>query len=119
MNTSQSGAAGEEAAARYLEKKGYTIVQRNYRRVCGEIDLIALDGKTLVFVEVKKRASAAFGGPFGAVTASKQHKIANTAYYFIKEKCPKFDSIRFDVVGLLGEQITHIENAFLPRRGTF
>ena len=119
MNTTQSGALGEDAAYHYLTAKKYRIVARNYRKPCGEIDLIALDGKTLVFVEVKKRASRAFGGPILAVTPAKQHKIALTAQYFIKENAPKFDSIRFDVVCLLPGQTEHIENAFIPRRGTF
>ena len=118
MNTTQSGALGEEAACQFLQAKKYRIIARNYRRPCGEIDLIAYDKKTLVFVEVKKRASRAFGGPISAVTVSKQHKIAQTAYYFIKEKAPKFDSIRFDVVCLLPGELEHIENAFTPRRGT-
>ena len=119
MNTTQSGALGEEIAGRYLAEKGYRILTRNFRKPCGEIDLIALDGKTLVFVEVKKRASLAFGGPIAAVTAAKQHKIALTAQQYIKKNAPKFDSIRFDVVCLLPEQIEHIKNAFIPRRGTF
>ena len=119
MNTKQSGAQGEEAACEYLTQKGLRVLVRNYRKACGEIDIIALDGKTLVFAEVKKRASAAFGGPMAAVTVSKQRKIAQTAQYFIKENAPKFDSIRFDVVCLLPGEITHIENAFIPPRGTF
>jgi len=119
MNTTQSGALGEEAACRYLMTKKYRILARNYRKSCGEIDLIALDGKTLVFVEVKKRASLAFGGPIMAVTAAKQHKIALTAQYFIKENTLKFDSIRFDVICLLPGKTEHIENAFIPQRGTF
>lgn len=119
MNTTQSGHQGEEAAATYLASKGYQIVARNYRRSCGEIDLIVRAQKKLIFVEVKKRASAAFGGPMGAVTPTKQHKIALTAQYYIKENAPKFDSIRFDVVCLLPGQITHVENAFIPQRGTF
>ena len=119
MNTKQSGALGEDTACNYLTRKGYRILTRNYRKPCGEIDLIALDGKTLVFVEVKKRASRAFGGPAAAVTIAKQNKIVLTAQYFIKENAPKFDSIRFDVVCLLPGEIEHIENAFIPRRGTF
>ena len=119
MNTTQSGALGEDAACSYLTHKGYRLLARNFRKPCGEIDLIMSDGKTLVFVEVKKRASRAFGGPVAAVTAAKQHKIALTAQYFIKENAPKFDSIRFDVVCLLPGETEHIENAFIPRRGTF
>lgn len=119
MNTQQSGVAGEQAACDYLAAKKYRIVARNYRKPCGEIDIIAFNGKTLVFVEVKKRASRAFGGPIAAVTAAKQRRITLTAYYFIKENAPKFDSIRFDVVCLLPGELEHIENAFTPQRGTF
>ena len=119
MNTTQSGALGEQSACKHLISKGYRIIARNYRKPCGEIDLIALDKKTLVFVEVKKRTSRAFGGPAAAVTASKQQKIALAAQYYIKENTLKFDSIRFDVICLLPGQIEHIENAFIPRRGTF
>ena len=92
---------------------------RNYRKPCGEIDIIAMQRDMLVFVEVKKRASQAFGGPILAVTPAKQHKIALTAQHFIKENAPKFDSIRFDVVCLLPGKIEHICNAFTPQRGTF
>ncbi len=117
-HTTQLGADGEERACAFLQKRGLRIVARNYRQRCGEIDLVALDGKTLVFVEVKRRATGAFGGPMAAVTPSKQGKIARTAERFIQEKRPKFDSIRFDVVCLLGEEITHLPNAFIPPRGT-
>ena len=118
MNTCQSGALGEEAACNYLKKQGMTILARNYRKPCGEIDIVALAGRTLVFAEVKKRATGAFGGPLAAVTAAKQHKITLSAECYIKENTPKFDSIRFDVVCLLAGKITHIPNAFSPRRGT-
>lgn len=118
MNTLQNGTQGEDAACNYLQQLGYRILQRNYRKPCGEIDIIAQDQKTLVFVEVKKRASRAFGGPIAAVTLSKQHKIALTAQHYLKENAPKFDSIRFDVVCLLPGQLEHITNAFFPPRGT-
>lgn len=111
------GAQAENLAAHFLQKKGYKILDRNYRKTCGEIDLIALDGKTLVFAEVKSRSSAAFGGPLAAITKSKQNKISATALLYIKEKAPKFDSIRFDAVCLLDGEITHLPNAFFPPRG--
>ncbi len=118
MNTTQNGARGEDSAQKYLQSKGYRILARNYRKSCGEIDLIALDGKTLVFAEVKARATEAFGGPLAAITTAKQNKIARTAQLYIKENSPKFDSIRFDTICLLGGELTHIPNAFTPRRGT-
>ncbi|MBQ7908147.1 MAG: YraN family protein [Elusimicrobiaceae bacterium] len=118
MNTTQNGAMAEEKAASFLQQKGCRILARNYRKACGEIDLIVLDGKTLVFAEVKKRATQAFGGPLAAITKSKQHKIVQTAELYIKEFSPKFDSIRFDAICLLGEEVTHIPHAFTPRRST-
>ena len=79
MNT--QGRAGEEQAARFLTARGWRILEKNYAAPCGEIDLIALDGKTLVFVEVKARAYSAFGGPLAAVTPAKQRRIAQTAAF--------------------------------------
>ncbi len=119
MNTLQSGNQGEDSACRYLTQKGYRILARNYRKPCGEIDIIATDKKTLVFVEVKKRASNAFGGPIAAVTRAKQHKIILTAQCYLKENAPKFDNIRFDVVCLLPGKIEHIEQAFFAQQNTF
>lgn len=116
MNT--TGQAGEARAATFLEGKGYRILARNYRVRGGEIDLVAQDKKTLVFVEVKARSYTAFGGPLAAVTPAKQRKIALAATQFLKEKSLKFDSIRFDVVCVLPEQIDHLEGAFTPARTT-
>ena len=116
MNT--SGQQGEAKAAAYLTAKGYRILARNFAAVGGEIDIVAQDGKTLVFVEVKTRAYEAFGGPIGAVTQSKQQKIARAATQYIKANGLKFDRIRFDIVGVLPEKIEHVENAFSPARTT-
>ena len=118
MNTTQNGALAEHKAQAFLQQKGYRILARNYRKTCGEIDIIAQERKTLVFVEVKNRATAAFGGPLTAITKSKQNKIAQTAALYIKENAPKFDSIRFDAICLLGKEIMHIPNAFTPQRST-
>ena len=119
MNTSAKGHAGEEEAANFLTSKGYRILARNYRGRGGEIDIIAQYKKTLVFVEVKARAYEAFGGPLLAVTPAKQHKVALTAAQFLKANAVKFDSIRFDVVCVLPQGITHIEGAFQPARTTY
>lgn len=118
MNTTQAGALGEEQAARYLQQKGWTIKERNFSAPAGEIDIIAQDKKTLVFVEVKTRAYRAYGGPLAAVTPAKQKKIAQTALAYLKAKGLKFDSIRFDVLCVLPEGIEHVPNAFFPPRTT-
>lgn len=116
MNT--LGQAGEAQALQYLQNQGYKRIAQNFSGRYGEIDLIVSKGKTLVFVEVKQRTGTAFGGALGAVTKTKQHKIALTAAEFIKENGLKFDSIRFDVICITGGEITHIENAFFPPRMT-
>ncbi|MBO7191553.1 MAG: YraN family protein [Elusimicrobiaceae bacterium] len=118
MTTRQTGQAGEAQAAAFLEAKGYQIVARNFLVPGGELDLVAYDKKTLVFVEVKKRASTAFGGPVAAVTRTKQKRVALAALQFLKAKSPKFDSIRFDVICVLPQGIEHILNAFSPERTT-
>ncbi len=118
MNTTQAGFLAEDKAVALLLSKGHRIIARNYRQQCGEIDIISYDGKTLVFSEVKQRKSDAFGGPIAAITKRKQNKIVQTAVLYIKENAPKFDSIRFDAICLLGEQATHIPNAFTPTRST-
>ncbi len=116
MNTKQTGQAGEEQAALFLQQKGYQIVARNFRIPQGELDLVATTHKTLVFVEVKTRSYEAFGGPLAAVTPAKQKRLLLAALEYIKMKSPKFDSIRFDVVCVLPNGIEHIENAFTPSR---
>ncbi len=118
MNTTAAGALGEEQAARYLRQKGWAILERNFSAPGGEIDIIAQDKKTLVFVEVKTRAYSAYGGPLAAVTPAKQKKIAQTATAYLKEKGLKFDSIRFDVLCVLPQGIEHVPNAFFPPRTT-
>ena len=116
MNT--QGRAGEEQAARFLTDRGWRILEKNYTAPCGEIDLIALDGKTLVFVEVKARAYRAFGGPLAAVTPAKQRRIARTAALYVAGKRLKFDSIRFDVVCILPDKTELVCHAFIPPRTT-
>lgn len=115
---SKKGTAGEEQAARLLKDKKYKILHRNYAAKTGEIDIICSAGGTLVFVEVKDRATDAYGGGAAAVNKAKQQKIANTAAVYIKEKKPVFDSARFDVIVITGGKAEHIESAFFPPRMT-
>ncbi len=111
------GVAGEKEAERFLKKKGYRIIARNYRTRHGEIDLIALDGDTLVFVEVKTRGSDNFGLPQEAVDRRKRAHITKVSKYFLAENHGfKDHNVRFDVVGLTVEggilRVEHISNAF-------
>lgn len=112
MNNFVLGRFGEDEAIKYLKKHKYKILERNFSCALGEIDIIAQDGEFLVFVEVKARNSAKFGLPREAVDIFKQRKIINTALYYQKIK-RKLDSlVRFDVVEILGNEITLIQNAF-------
>ena len=96
----KTGKKGEELAADFLTKAGYRIIERNYRCVFGEIDIVAEEGNTLVFVEVKSRRSASYGEPQLAVGYRKQRKISTVALNYIEEKQRQGSSARFDVVSI-------------------
>jgi putative endonuclease len=106
------GVDGEDRAARYLESLGCKIVERSFRAKVGEIDLIVEDGDALVFVEVKARTKDGYGGPEAAVTYRKRRKIAKTAAFYLMTKRKRPKSVRFDVVAILDEGITHLKDAF-------
>ena len=113
QNKRSIGTDREAMAAEYLEKKGYTILEKNYRCRVGEIDIVASKDNFCVFVEVKYRKSAAYGLPQEAVGVKKQRTIAFVAnYYLMEKKFPSNQPVRFDVIAILGNEITHIENAF-------
>lgn len=114
MNKRSVGAYWEGRVTEYLRMQGYTILYRNYRTRYSEIDIIAQDRKELTFIEVKYRKDNSAGDPLEAVTYSKQNKIYNAARFFLKENGYDVEntSIRFDVIGILGDKITHIKNAF-------
>jgi putative endonuclease len=92
------GIAGEEAAVQYLCQHGYRILERNYRCRFGEIDLIARDGQTLVFVEVKTRRSQSYGPAAGAVTIEKQRHLIKASQVYLMQRKKTGEFCRFDVV---------------------
>ena len=92
------GKLGEELAAAELERRGYAILARRYRTRFGEIDIVARDGETLVFVEVKARAGGEFGGAAAAVTGWKQRKVALMAMDYLARHRLEDQACRFDVV---------------------
>jgi putative endonuclease len=110
------GRDGEQIAEKYLRKKGYRLVERNYRCPLGELDLIALDRRVIVFVEVKTRVDESYGPPLESVHPRKQQKMIGAAQYFLSQHKLQDREARFDVVGvsLTGDTpvIEHIENAF-------
>lgn len=117
MNHIHFGDMGEETAAEYLRKKGYIIVTQKYRSQIGEIDIIANNKGTIVFVEVKTRRNTAFGFPAEAVTYSKRQKLIKTALCYLKQTHQENSACRFDVVEVLSPQgkkvqVNHIIDAF-------
>ena len=113
MNKREVGSRYEETAAAFLQKKGLHILEKNFRCRQGEIDLVCREGKELVFTEVKYRSDASFGSPFEAVDLRKQEKIRRTAlFYLCRYGYPENTPCRFDVVGITGDSIQLIRNAF-------
>jgi putative endonuclease len=112
----QQGADGETLAARFLERNGMRILERNYRYHRGEIDMIADDGGELVFVEVKTRRSTTYGEPEEAVTPRKQEQLRAIAEGYLAERGIENTPCRFDVVAILRQRdtitIKHVKDAF-------
>lgn len=118
--TKALGDRGERAAARYLARVGYKIVTRKHKNRFGEIDLIALDGDCLVFVEVKTRRSDAAGLPVEAIDFKKRRKLTQVALAYLKRHHWLDRSARFDVVTILWPEgsrkpiVEHYRHAFFP-----
>jgi len=112
----QFGLHGEDLAVRALERAGYAILARRYRVRAGEIDVVALDGRCLVFVEVKSRQNRRFGGAAVAVTPWKRRKIVAVAAEYLARHRVDAGACRFDVVTVASEpdgpRVTIIRNAF-------
>lgn len=112
MNKRAFGAEGENAARAYLTAKGAKILEMNFRRAPGEIDIIAKMKKTILFVEVKRRSNLRFGRPSEAVNPAKQAHILRTAMLYLQENGIEDAPVRFDIVEILPDGVNHIENAF-------
>lgn len=116
----RTGSAGESIAEAFLREKGYTIIDRNWRCAVGEIDLVAIDGEYLAFVEVKTRRSSIAGSAVEAVTSAKGQRLLAAAEWFIAEH-PAYGELiwRIDLVAISQsqtgsvERIDHIQNAIL------
>jgi putative endonuclease len=111
------GREGERLAELFLKTKGYKLVERNYRCRGGEVDLIVLDRRVVVFVEVKTRTDHEFGNPLEAVEPRKQRRMILAAQLFLHQKKLHERDARFDVVGISwpGSKplVEHIQNAFV------
>ena len=111
------GKLGEELAVNYLIEKGYEILERNWRNIHKEIDIIARDGKDLVVVEVKTRQNDENGEPDMAVTRKKQTRLISAANAYLFQNSLDINT-RFDIISIIMKDnspvINHIEDAFLP-----
>lgn len=106
------GRKGERMACRLLLREGFDVLARRYRGSSGELDLIALEGETLVFVEVKTRTTREFGEPWEFVDWQKQQKLRRTAEEFIADHDLGEYAYRFDIVSIIGKEVTLFRNAF-------
>ncbi len=112
-NSRRIGADHESIAVRYLKENGYTILKRNYRVRCGEIDIIAQRDGYIVFIEVKYRSNTHTGTPGESVDHRKQRQISKVAMYYLNQYGYGIDTaVRFDVITMTGDKIVHIENAY-------
>lgn len=118
MTNKEFGALGERFAAEYLKKRGYKILEKNYKNMLGEIDIIARDGEEVVFIEVKTRSGSPYLSGMYSVDKRKQFHIMRTAaLYMSAKKCklqPRFDVVEVEAVRFEGvlKSINHIKAAF-------
>ena len=107
-----SGRLAEDLAARFLERHGLAVVARNFRCRGGELDLVCRDANTLVFVEVRLRRNAAYGGAAESITARKQRRVVLAARHYLATHRQSERACRFDCVLLDGEKIDWLRDAF-------
>ncbi|MFP4475468.1 MAG: YraN family protein [Desulfatibacillaceae bacterium] len=116
QNPYTKGRKGEDIAVHTLVARGYKILERNWRGRAGEVDVIAKKGRTLVFVEVKARASSRYGNPKEAVHPEKQRRISMVALEYLKSTGHSKAGARFDVVAIRTDtqppEVEVVENAF-------
>lgn len=110
--TIERGAWSETRAVELLVRKGYRIVERNFRCKTGELDIIARDHGVLVFIEVRSRTDARHGQAVEMVTVAKQRKVTRVAMQYISYRRPLFDEARFDVIGITAGEVVHIVDAW-------
>jgi putative endonuclease len=119
VRAQRSGSIGEDAAARFLTRLGYEILGRNFKTRFGEVDIIARDGGTIVYVEVKRRESAHHGSAAEFVDPSKRARVAGAARIYAAKHHLSESSTRFDVIAIDGvapnEQVRHHKGAFDAR----
>lgn len=117
IENQQLGNIGEDTAVKYLKRQGYRILERNFRLKLGEIDIIALDNKELVFVEVKTRDSNNYEFLVSSVNKNKEKRLIKTASYYMQKKNLEDITGRFDIIFVTGSnghmEIEHLKDAFM------
>lgn len=106
--------ASEDRAVRELRGRGYEILERNFRCKLGELDVVARDGDTLVFVEVRSRGSAAFGDALAQIGTAKQRQVTRVAQVWLRARGQLRARCRFDVVGVTGGEVALVRDAWRP-----
>ena len=116
MRQHETGLRGESQAEEYLCQRGMQVLDRRFRAEDGEIDLVMLDGETVVFVEVKARPSARAGMGLMAVTPAKQRRMTHAALAYLVEREWMARPVRFDVVEITARGVLYVPNAFMAAR---
>ena len=116
MNTRRAGYAGEEQAAGYLSRNGYQIVERNFSKRSGEVDIVAVEGGTIAFCEVKSWERMPMSGLEQALSRRKQGRIVRTSLWYLQEH-PEFADLqpRFDLIFVSHGRVQHLKNVFGER----
>ncbi len=112
MNKTQIGRKNEKKAAEYLKSLGFEILKTNYSTRYGEIDIIAKQDKTVVFVEVRSRKNLSYGYPEESINEAKINRIKKTAEIFLLDFQESFEDVRFDLISVINQSIRHIQDAF-------
>jgi putative endonuclease len=110
--TIATGADNEDVAETYLRRRGYRIIERNFKTKIGELDIVARDGGVLCFVEVRSRTNPKFGDAIETVDHIKRARISRMAQLYLTWRRPELDLVRFDVLGITGDRVTLIRDAW-------
>lgn len=113
-STTAIGAHAEILAAQLLRRAGLNILERNFRCKAGELDIVAADGDTLVFVEVRSRGDADHGHAGDTIGYAKRRQVARVAAYYLALRVPPYAQCRFDVIAITGGCVEHLRDAWRP-----
>ncbi len=113
MKPRERGDLAEKFAIEFLKKSGYKIIERNFNTKFGEIDIVAVDGKTHAFIEVKYRKCANHGSPYESVNRKKMERLKKAAWCYIQKNGLSDTDLRFDIVSISADKVELFKNAFV------